>query len=89
MFSKKKIGKKSVRVKEVSDKDAVNEECEDEYLGTKVNLDIFKSSWPKGKGKLNDSPYAEAEYQKMVIRHEAGALDLKMTRRISQTIKWD
>ena len=88
-FGRKKSARKETRVKEVADKRELDEEGEDPYLETKVNLDIFKASWPKGKGKLNDSPYAEAEYQKMVIRHEAGALHLKMTRRISQTIKWE
>ena len=86
-FGNKKPRKKFTRVKEVANN--VDPQGDDVYLGTKVNLDIFKSSRPKGKGKLNDSPYAEAEYQKMVIRHEAGALDLKMTRTISQTIKWE
>ena len=54
-----------------------------------VDLSIFKSSLPKGKGKAWDNPTAEAEYQKMVIRHEAGALHQRMARSASQTMKWD
>ena len=48
----------------------------DEHRATKMvgdsksqaDLSIFKGSWPKGKQKIFDNPYAEAEYMKSVIR---------------------
>ena len=63
-------------------------------INSKVDLSIFKGSWPKGKQKIFDTPHAEADYIKTVIRHEAGVYDKqiqsrRLARSASQTMKWE
>ena len=71
----------------------INQELK-KYTNSKVDLSIFKGSWPKGKQKIFDTPHAEAEYIKTVIRHEAGVYDKqiqsrRLARSASQTMKWE